>query len=79
MRGDKFAAKRSRAYRGEKKSVGSGAEVMLEGCVRGFMELSGVCVEEDARALLLMAGLGLALAGPDAFEASLQAFHSSHS
>lgn len=80
MRGDKFAPKRSRAYRQERK-VEVAAVILppdLLSCIRGFMQAAHFQSEEEAITLLLMAGLGLSLSGPERLDAALTAFVSSH-
>lgn len=87
MRGDKFTAKRSRAYRSSRAAgapalphgeLVMGLSVELRGCVRVFMDQAGLTNEAESVLLLLMAGLGLALSGPNAFEAAVSAFQAPH-
>jgi len=75
MRGDKFAAKRSRAYRSECKNTVVDAGGVLEACVKGFSKMSYLDNDEEAVTLLVMCGLGVALEGPDRFESAVRAFN----
>jgi hypothetical protein len=70
MRGDKFSAKRSRAYRRSPKEAAAasfGVSDDLHAAVLRFRDVAGLASEEEAVLLLVTAGLGLAAQGADRF------------